>query len=345
LEQIGASLQLEGSADCLQRSFEIESEQSNFQPLYQLTKSLHGDAKNLRPILDIDETLWLLALNNVMVNLSSYSGKPADNYYLYQDAFGKFRPIVWDLNLAFGSYKNTGIGSDLELKDLQRLDPLLHISNPAKPLISTLLSDPFYKKIYLSHMRQILDDNFHNGWYERRARELQGAIVIPFVEDNNKPYTLDQFQTSLTSTIGRKTKIPGIVELMSKRIKFLKNHPDLSALPSIVSEIQFEKREKYANEALKSFKISLKADKYAKRAILFYRFDSRDEYKQISLNEGAQVANQSSGVRVFEGNIESPADHATMEYYILVENPGMASFSPTNYTAKKHRISTAEINN
>jgi CotH kinase protein len=344
LESISGSLEYEANAACLPQNFEVESEKNDFGPLHSLTKVLANDPKNLKNVLDIDQTLWMLALNNVMVNLSSYLGKPGTNYYLYEDVHGKFHPILWDLNLCFGSYKNTGAGSDLELKDLQRLDPLLHANNAYKPLISKLLADPLYKKIYLAHMRQILEDHFYNGAYERRARELQGLIVIPYSEDVNKPYPLDQFQTSLTTTIGKKTKIPGIIELMNKRVKFLKNHPELSALPSITSDIQFESREKYDNQAMKSFKISLKADKYPKRAILHYRFDSRDEYKTLSLTEGAQVANHGSGVRAFEGNVESPADAATMEYYILIENSGAVAFSPANYTSKAYKVTSAEIN-
>jgi CotH kinase protein len=344
LESISGSLEYEANAECLGRNFEIESKGSTFGPLHELTQVLSTDMKKLPSILDIDETLWMLALNNVMVNLNSYSGKSANNYYLYQDIHGRFRPIIWDLNLAFGSYKNIGTGSDLDLKDLQRLEPMLHASNVYKPLISKLLADPLNKKIYLAHMRQILDDHFLNGAYERRAKELQGLIVVPYSEDMNKPYALDQFQSSLTSTIGKKTKIPGIVELMSKRAKFLKNHPELSALPSITSDIQFASREKYNNEQMKAFQISLKADKYPKRAILHYRFDARDSFKSLTLSEGAQVANHGSGVRAFEGLVEAPADQATMEYFIMIENSGTVSFSPANYTQKKYVVTTAEIN-
>ena len=110
----------------------------------------------------MDHALWMLALNNVMVNLSSYTGNHSVNYFLYRDNSGRFQPLHWDLNLAFGSYKNTGNGSDLELKGLQNLDPLLHADNPYKPLISQLLKEPLYKKMYLSHIRQIVEDNFSN---------------------------------------------------------------------------------------------------------------------------------------------------------------------------------------
>jgi CotH kinase protein len=344
LENIAGSLEHEQNIACLSQNFEIASESTDYVPLHALTYALNNDPKNIKQILDVDRTLWLLALNNVMVNLSSYTGKPGTNYYLYQDQHGKFQPICWDLNLAFGSYKNIGSGSDLELKDLQRMDPLLHAENPYKPLISKLLADPLQKKIYLSHMRQILQDHFLNGQYEQRARELQGLIVVPYSEDTNKPYPLDQFQTSLSTTIGKKTKIPGIIELMSKRTKFLKSHPEMSAIPSVVSDIQFEKREKYEKQKVDAFKISLKADKYPKRTILYYRFDDRDEYKTLTLSDGPQVANLGGGMRAFEGMIPSPTDKSIMQYYLLIENSGAVAFSPTNYTTKQHVISMGEIN-
>jgi hypothetical protein len=63
----------------------------------------------------------------------------------------------------------------------------------------------------------------------RSARsELQGMIVVPLSEDKCKTYSLDDFQASLRTTIGKKSKIPGIIELMSRRSKYLKNHPELT---------------------------------------------------------------------------------------------------------------------
>ncbi|MBK7338404.1 MAG: CotH kinase family protein [Saprospirales bacterium] len=46
--------------------------------------------------------LWMLAINNVLVNLDSYVGGFAQNYYLYRDSTGIFHPVIWDLNLALG---------------------------------------------------------------------------------------------------------------------------------------------------------------------------------------------------------------------------------------------------
>ncbi|MEO6760209.1 MAG: CotH kinase family protein, partial [Saprospiraceae bacterium] len=157
-QNIFGSLEYEDNLECYKGNFEMTSGEG-WGELQELTKALNSDPAKIDKILDVDNALWMLALNNVMVNLSSYSGAHSVNYYLYKDGNGRFQPVPWDLNLAFGSYKNTGSGSDLELKDLQTLDPLLHADNPLKPLISQLLKDPLNRKIYLAHIRQILEEN------------------------------------------------------------------------------------------------------------------------------------------------------------------------------------------
>jgi spore coat protein CotH len=38
--------------------------------------------------------LWMLAFNNVFVNLDSYTGGFSQNYYLYKDENRRFNPVV-----------------------------------------------------------------------------------------------------------------------------------------------------------------------------------------------------------------------------------------------------------
>ena len=54
-------------------------------------------ADAIEPLLDVDDTLASLALNNLFVNLDSYSGA-AHNYYLYdRDDTGQFTHLFWDV--------------------------------------------------------------------------------------------------------------------------------------------------------------------------------------------------------------------------------------------------------
>ncbi len=339
---IYGSLEYESNADCYKGNFEGNSE-ADWKGLQEFARLLSQGPKDVEKVLDTDRALWMLALNNIMVNLNSYSGNHSVNYYLYKDGNGKFQPIHWDLNLAFGSYKNTGEGSDLELTQLQELDPLLHADNPYKPLISQLLKDPYYKKVYLAHIRQINEENFLNGAYEKRSAELQGMIVVPLSEDKYKTYSLDDFQSSLRTTIGKKSKIPGIIELMSRRSKYLKNHPELTTLPSSVSEVKVQARAKFENQPVNTFNITARADRFPKRMLVYYRFDHSQSYSLVPMNED-NTGGLPSGVKSFTASIEAKGPDTEMEYYIVAENAGSVNFAPAGYTREPYRVKLSDLN-
>lgn len=341
-QNIFGSLEYEENVDCYMNNFEMKSDHG-WLDLRNLTKVLNQDVARVDQVLDVDRALWMLALNNVMVNLSSYTGNYSINYYLYQDDHGHFQPVHWDLNLSFGSFKNTGSGSDLELRDLQRLDPLLHADNPYKPLISKLLSDPLYRKIYLAHIRQINDDFFVNGEYEKRAQELQAMIVVPFNDDKNKQYNLTDFQNSLKETIGRKSKIPGITELMGRRSRFLKTHPELTALPSAISDIFVQGRGKFENEQLNTFRITTKADRFPKKVLIYYRFADNQAYKSMVMTEEPSN-NLPAGVKAYAASIDAPSNDAVLDYYLLSENAGTVAFMPREYMNKPYKVKLSDLN-
>jgi hypothetical protein len=226
---------------------------------------------------------------------------------------------------------------------LQNLDPLLHADNLYKPLISQLLKDPLNKKIYLAHIRQINEENFLNGFYEKRAQELRGMIVVPFNDDKNKTYSYDDFQHSLNSTVGKKSKIPGLTELMAKRARFLKTHPELTKLPPIVSGVTVKGRAKLENQKLNAFMVSAKADKYPLRMYLYYRLSDKDAYSVMNMSE-ENTAGLPSGVKAFTAQIEANGSDAVLDYYILAENVGAAGFLPAGYTKEPVKIKLSELN-
>lgn len=341
-QNIFGSLEYEENIDCYRENFTMESDHG-WADLQELTRVLNNEPAKIDRILDVDRALWMLALNNVMVNLSSYSGIYSINYYLYKDNNGRFQPAPWDLNLAFGSFKNTGNGSDLDLRGLQRLDPLLHADNPYKPLISQLLKDPLYKKIYLAHLRQINDENFVSGAYEKRAKELQAQIVVPFSDDKNKIYNIDDFQKSLTATVGKKSKIPGIIELMTKRARFLKEHPELTALPSAISDIGVQGRGKFENQRVNTFRIVANADRFPKKLFIYYRFSNSQPYTAMVMTEESS-GDLPSGMKAFSANIEAKTEDAVLDYYIMSENAGTVSFSPLNYFSKPYKVKLSDLN-
>lgn len=341
------SLRYEPSAACYLRNFEMRSKEG-WDDLIELTKILAGQPNDVNKILNIDQTLWYLAFNNVCVNLFSYSGGLSNNYLLYKTKSGHFSPILGDLNFIFGSYKNTGIGSDLNLEQLQELDPLLHEKNELKPLISKVLQNPEYKKWYLSHIRQILADCFENGWYEKRVQELQKIIEQNVNLDPNKPYTMDEFKRNLTTTVGQQSKIPGIVELMAKRARFLKKHPEVGAvIPPTITEIRFSKRERFSAQMISEFRIKVTVDKFPKRVRVMWRPKTEKgdgAFQLLELYDDGQHHDGNAGDKTF-GNVINPAGKfSEIEYFVVAENAAAVTFEPTNYMFEFKKANLSDLN-
>ncbi|MFK7982234.1 MAG: CotH kinase family protein [Saprospiraceae bacterium] len=340
-KNVFAALMYEEDAACYLNNYELVSE-NGWDDLIQLTKTLAQNPDKIDRILNVDETLWMLAFNNVVVNLSSYSGRQSQNFYLYQDSFGLFTPIIWDLNLAFGSYKSAKVGSDLRLKQLQELDPLLHLDNEYKPLISQLLQNPAYQKTYLSHVRTILYDNFVSGDYVDRAVALQQLIQVSFINDPNRKYSLEDFKKSLKSTIGQRSRIPGINELMGKRTKLLKKNQDLRIVPPAITEVMAQKRAQYASN-INHFSIQAKVDKLPQKVKLMYRYDKADSFKEAIMLDDGKNNDTAAGDGIYTAKVGSGPTNQ-IEYYIVAENTAAISFEPSNYMYQLHKSTIAEVN-
>lgn len=337
-----SALIYETDAACYLNNYELKST-DGWDDLIQLTRILERQANRVDRILNIDRTLWMLAFNNVLVNLNSYSGRQSQNFYLYQDSTGLFNPILGDLNLAFGSYKSAVLGSDLRLKQLQELDPLLHVEEPYKPLIRQLLQDPDRRKIYLSHVRTILNENFANDAYLDRAETLQRMIQVPFINDNHRKYTFDEFKKSLKSTIGQRSRIPGIKELMNKRAKLLRRNGALRAIPPSITQVSPLKRGQYESAAINDFTIQAKVDKLPQKVILVYRYHEYDTFKEIEMLDNGKNNDEKAGDGIFSATVSANAA-AHLAYYIKAENTAAINFEPSNYMYNLYEVSISELN-
>ncbi len=342
-EKVFGTLQEDMGMNCLAGNFEDLSGEG-YDELAELINVLNNDPDNIADILDVDKTLWMLAYNNVLANLDSYTGQYSPNYYLYKNSDGRFVPIIWDLNLAFGSLKNTGLGSDLSVKALAKMDPLLHEDNSRKPLISQLLKNEVYKKIYLSHLRTILYDQFINNDFDKEARALQDRIQQAFIDDPNKYYEIDDFEQSLNAVVGRTSKIPGLVSFMEDRADFLKKEPNLLFLPSQLDDIQFKRRERYSNEFVKKFQIQAKVTNYPKKVSVFYRFSDKEPFKEVRAFDDGNHNDEKAGDDIYGVTIEPVSDSAALEYYFFVENAKTVNFDPPRYMYEPYKITLAELN-
>ncbi|MFM9004578.1 MAG: CotH kinase family protein, partial [Flavobacteriales bacterium] len=142
-----------------QSRYELKSDYG-WNELVRLIDTLANNTGALENILDVDRAIWMLAYNNVLVNLDSYTGNFKQNYYLYKDVSGRWVPTIWDLNMSFGGFPGNG----LSVSGMQNLSPIFS-NDAAHPLIQKLLANARYRKMYIAHMRTIADEFFDSGLY------------------------------------------------------------------------------------------------------------------------------------------------------------------------------------
>lgn len=182
-------------------AYELKSD-AGWGDLIDLCDSLQNNMADIEEILDVDRALWMLAFNNALVNLDSYSGQFVQNYYLYRDDHGRFLPVVWDLNESFGRFSMSGSGNLNSTTAKQQMNHLLHENDSNYPLIQQLLSVPTYKKKYVAHLKTMMLENFANNSYYQTGLDLQNLVDGSVQADQNKFFTYNNFVSNLTSDVG-----------------------------------------------------------------------------------------------------------------------------------------------
>lgn len=305
-------------------AYEMNSD-AGWEDLINLTNTLSNNTTNIESILDVDRALWMLAFNNVLVNLDSYSGTFKQNYYLYKDDNGRFNPVVWDLNMSFGVFSSTGTIPLNSTTAKKQMTHLLHSADAAWPLIQKLLGIPKYKRMYLAHMATILNENFSNNSYLTTAQALQTLIGPSVQADTKKFYTYAQFTSNLnTDMTGGPNSAPGITNLMSGRNTYLQALPDFTATKPMISNIALSETNPMINNnvTITANVVNTNAD----AVYLGYRANIRLPFTKVLMyddglhNDGAALDNV-YGVSILVSN-------TYMQYYLYAENNNIGMFSP-----------------
>ncbi|HRY32601.1 MAG TPA: CotH kinase family protein [Bacteroidales bacterium] len=307
--------------------YELESD-TGWKSIVHLTDILNNDPDQIGTVLNVDQTLWMHAFNYVTLNLDSYIGY-AQNYYMYQDDLGLFNPIPWDLNMSFGSFRNSD-GSNhylgLSMDELIVLDPLQHLSFSVspRPLMSRLFKNDTLRKMYLAHIRTIAEENFVNGEYYRLAAQWQDIADSYVMADSNKFYSYADFLLNLDTTVGGSgglTAYPGIKSLMEARIAYLASYPGYQGAPVISDVTHDPQLPLRGQECL--FNVRAPG---AGVLTLFLRQSSREVFTPLEMFDDGLHQDELPGDGIF--GVSVTVTGVVLQYYCYAENDSAGSFSP-----------------
>lgn len=317
---------------------------SGWWELISLCDSLNSNIANIEKILDVDRALWMIAFDNTLVNLDSYIGQFEQNYYLYRDQNGRFNPVIWDLNESFGTFSMTGTISLPSTTSKQQMTHLLHSGDTNWPLVKNLLAIPMYKRMYIAHMRTILNENFASGSYYTQAQSMQTLIGPSVNADANKFFTYAQFLSNLTTDVtSGPTSAPGLSNLMNGRNTWLQAQTDFTYTHPTIASIG-------ATPSVPSVGSSVTIRSTVSNALssgvyLGYRYDVEAPFKRIQMFDDGAHNDSLAADGIF--GIDIPVNSAYIQYYIYAENANTGMFSPERaeyeYYTLNASYSTASI--
>lgn len=303
--------------------------------LVDLINTLNNDFTNIESKLDIDRAIWMLAYNNVLVNLDSYSGAFRQNYYLTWDNNFRFVPTVWDLNMSFGGFPG-GTGSGTLTPST--LDPMSNSTSAIHPLIVKILGNPMYKRMYMAHVRTMVQEMFANDFYLTIANQLRTTIDATVNLDPYKFYTYAQFQNSLTTAVtgtggpGGGASIPGIQALMSARVSYFNSNANyLLVAPTIDSYSSSVTSPNYNQTITINATCSNESTVY-----LGYRTNHTLKFNRVQMFDDGNHNDGAPGDHVY--GVDALVNGAVFEYYIYVENANAGLFSPQRAEHEFHTL-------
>ena len=309
-----------------------------WEALYNLIDTLNNYSDSIEKILNVDRTLWMHALNYTLVNFDSYIGY-GQNYYLYKDNAGQFNTLLWDLNMSFGSFRLTDASSiyfsGFNISQAQNMDPLLHytqFSVSPRPLLRNLFLSERNRKMYLAHIRTIVNENFANQSYAVRSQYFQNLIATSVQNDTNKFYSYADFIANLNSPVTLVTAdCPGITQLMDARATYLSSYPGFSGEPTITN-INFSPQNFITGDD-----VWITADIVdANEAILGYRFGENMAFKTCAMLDDGNHNDGAANDGIYGAKIPSSAN--VIDYYLYAENDSAGVFSPERAAYEYYNI-------
>ena len=319
--------------------YELKSD-TGWDELIDFLDVFNNNPTGMDDYLNVDNHLWMLAFDNLLVNLDAPINF-GHNFYLFQDGAELFNPIIWDMNENFGVFQMLlGGGPPLSTYDMQTLDPLLNLYDSDYPIINKVLSIDKYQKMYIAHMRTIIEEIFQTDWYEIRAHELQAIIDTEYQSDPNTFYTYSQFLQNIDSSVsgaGPGNNVPGITELMDTRYQWLLNQSEFQGDIPVLSSVDISPEVVTPNTTA-WFNIDVSD---ADDVWLSYRTSHDSKFTELEMFDDGNHNDGASGDGTY--GVSLLAGYQDIQYYFYAQNSDLGAFLPARAAYEFYELDVTTV--
>lgn len=338
----GASLEYLGPGiACYFEHYQMQST-TGWEALIAATETLANNPAGANQHFDIDRMLWWSAFNNLFVNLDSYLGAGARNYYLATTDDGHFVPVPDDLNESFAKFPwvdvDAAAGAQPPLGFFQELNPYQGEDDPQKPLLQALFGQPTWRRMYMAHYRTMVEELILSGWLENRADELHEFIADELQTDPNSIYSFQDFEDNLTQTVLDSYDgydAFGLLQLMDGRTAYLQGLPEWQYQPPSLSNHAHSPAVPAPGENV-VFTVELDE---AADAWLGFRSNVREVFKYYQLFDDGLHGDGAAGDLIYGAVL--PVGAGGGQYFFYAENDLAGRFLPAKAAHEYFALSTA----
>jgi len=307
---------------------------TGFPELIALCDTLNNRFANIERILDMDASIWMLAFNNLFVNLDSYSGSFRQNYYLYRSESNRFTPIVWDLNMSFAGFtqaNNTPSGR-VDTNTAKTFPFNSNSTSTLHPLISKMFTNATYRRMFQAHIRTMAEEQFASGNVGIRGAAIQAIVDSSVQADPNKFYTYTNFRNNLNSSIPGGGGGPGgggtsgITTLVAGRLAYLNTQSWYTSPKPNITVSASNSAPAFLSQVIITANIPNISTNNS--VFLGYRDHKVKSFSKLTMYDDGQHNDGAAGDKVFGATIS--VSSAKMEYYVYAEDltSDIGAFSP-----------------
>ena len=152
-----------------------------------------NEGSDLEDYLDMDNILKFMAVHVFAVNMDSFSGQMAHNYYLYEYK-GKLNILPWDYNLSLGGMPSFGdFGND----GTSIVNDAIDTPFAGTKFFDAVLENEEYREKYHSYLKELADNYVNGGVFDETYNRIDSQIKELVKTDPTAFYTYDEYDKAV----------------------------------------------------------------------------------------------------------------------------------------------------
>lgn len=255
----------------------------------------------LKPLMDLDRTLWHLASEIAFSDDDSYVYKGKMDYFVYQDAVtGRFVPMEYDGNSACTA-------------NLATWSPFYNEAKVNYPLMNRLFAVPALRQRYIAHLYTILQEAFDDTKVAALLETYRSRIDTIVQKDPKKTTTYAQFQTG----------VPVLRKFMSDRKASILSNAEFKAYapPTINNADAYvynQRDQKPSSNDVVTIKSNIRANSSSsvQSVYLYYGTGLTGGFTKLAMTDDGMVADEVAGDGVYTAIIPAQTAGSWVRYYV-----------------------------